>query len=267
MSTPYSCNHRQKGFSLLELMTAVAIFIFISGAAFGLLNVAQKRYQTEEQVLSSFQSGRLALDQIVRDVNGAGFPPLNQFSAVVPATNYAVSPIAWSPTYNAATATTLCTIGTCTTPGNFDLILEEYTTPANSVQWIRYQLLGTTLYRGTMAKATGTDPSAQMNIANGVMFPYATNVMNNGSAAQIGQINALHPGTFPGGNPVPVFTYTCDTATVPTLCTAAGAYNAPNNVRDVEVTLIIMTQNTDMQTNQLRVVTLNGRGHRVNPNQ
>jgi hypothetical protein len=39
------------------------------------------------------------------------------------------------------------------------------------------------------------------------------------------------------------------------------------NIREVEVTLIVLTQQPDMQTKQLRLVTLNGRGHRVNPKQ
>jgi hypothetical protein len=109
----------------------------------------------------------------------------------------------------------------------------------------------------------GTDP-----LAAAVMFPYATNVMNN-SPAQITQINAAYPGTFPGGAPVPIFTYYCDSPTGPKLCTdpTIAAFNLANNIREVEVTLIVMIQQPDMQTGQLRVVTLNGRGHRVNPNQ
>ena len=70
---------KQAGFTLMELLLSLGIFIFISGAAFGLLDMAQKRYQTDGQILSSFQQGRLALDQIVRDVNDAGYPPQNEF--------------------------------------------------------------------------------------------------------------------------------------------------------------------------------------------
>jgi prepilin-type N-terminal cleavage/methylation domain-containing protein len=269
MSARISRKRVQGGFSLLELLISVAIFVIISGAAFGLLGTAQKRYQTEGQVLSSFQEGRLALDQIVRDVNDAGYPPLNQFSSpAVPVTQYAVTPVAWNPGY---VPLTTCAIGTCTSPGNFDVILEEYDSTSNAMQWIRYQLggpTGTTLYRGTMPKAAGVDPSTAMTVGAGVMFPYATNVMNNASAAQIAQINAAYPGTFPGGAAVPIFSYNCDTATIPTACTAAGApYNTPTNIRDIEVTLIIMTQQRDMQSGGIRVVTLNGRGHRINPNQ
>jgi hypothetical protein len=146
------------------------------------------------------------------------------------------------------------------------VILEEYNTTAGAVQWIHYQLTGTTLYRGTVNKASGTDPYTATT-ATGVMYPYATNVMNNASTAQKTAINAAYPGTFPSGAAVPIFTYTCDNGTnSPVLCSSAGTYNSPANVRDVEVTLIIQLQQADMKTGRLKVVTLDGRGHRVNPN-
>jgi Tfp pilus assembly protein PilW len=256
---------REAGFTLMELLISLGIFIFISGAAFGLLNSAQKRYVTDGQILSSFQEGRLALDQIVRDVNDSGYPPLNEFYSGVSSVNYAVTPVAWAPGYLTSTN---CAIGTCTTPGNFDLILEEYNSSSGSMQWIRYQLSGTTLYRGTLNKSAATDPSTAMTIANGTLYPYATNVMNNASSTQITAINNAYPGTFPSGSAVPIFNYTCDTATTPTYCTSASSsYNNATNIRDVEITLIIQTQNADMTNGQLKLVTLNGRGHRVNPNQ
>ena len=61
----------EKGFSLIEMMIAAVIFILLCGAAFALLSVAQQRYQTESQVLNSFQEARFGLDEIVRDVNGS----------------------------------------------------------------------------------------------------------------------------------------------------------------------------------------------------
>jgi hypothetical protein len=258
MSHPLSSRARQAGFSLIELLLSVSLFIIISGAAFSLLNMAQKRFKTEGQVLSSFQQGRLALDMIVRDVNDSGYPAANQFTAAIPlVTSYAVTPVAWSPI-----SANPCAVGVCVSPGDFDLILEELNNTTNNVEWIHYRLVGTNLLRGTVPKGgVGTDP-----LAAAAMFPYATSVMNN-SPAQITQINAAYPGTFPAGAPVPIFTYYCDTPAGPTLCTAAGANNLANNIREVEVTLIVMIQQPDMQTGQLRVVTLNGRGHRVNPNQ
>lgn len=258
MICPTSCRAKQAGFSLLEVLVSLSLFIIISGSALSLLNMAQKRFQSEGQLLSSFQEGRLALDMIVRDFNDSGYPAANQFSALAPAvTSYAVTPVAWSPT-----SAIPCGVGTCVSPSNFDLILEEMDPNTNTMQWIHYQLLGTTLWRGTAVKTAGTDP-----IAAEVMYPYATNVVNNTTAAQITQINAAYPGTFPGGTPVPIFTYYCDIPNAtPALCTGAAANNLANGIRDIEVTLIVLIQQPDMQTGRLRVVTLNGRGHRVNPN-
>ena len=73
---------RERGFSLLELVVAATMFVVIAGTAFGLLGAAQKRYQTDSRILSSFQEARLGLDQIVRDVNDSGYPPPNHFSVL-----------------------------------------------------------------------------------------------------------------------------------------------------------------------------------------
>lgn len=48
-------------------------------------------------------------------------------------------------------------------------------------------------------------------------------------------------------------------------CRSAGNYNSPQNIRDIDVTLIVMTPQPDMQTLALKLVELNGRGHRLNP--
>jgi len=107
----------------------------------------------------------------------------------------------------------------------------------------------------------GTDP---VTATAGAMLPYVLNVMNNASPAQIAQFQAAYPAMFPGGIPVPIFSYTIDPPVGAAGCTAAA--NSPCNVRDVDITLIVMTPNTDAQTNQIHLVELNGRGHRVNPN-
>jgi len=252
---------KQSGFTLLEMLVSVLVFILISGTIFQLLSMTQKRGQTDSQVRDTFQEARLGLDQIVRDVSDAGYPPANHFSTLPAVSGYAQSPIAWSPNYPA----TPCTIGgTCTTPGPYDIIFEEDYDGSGVVKWVRYQLQGTTLWRGVTPKVAGVDPDAATSAA-GVMYPYVQNVMNNASAAQITQIQATYPAMFPGGNPVPIFKYTLDAATGVAGCVAAAS--SPCNVRDVQVTLIVQTPQRDMQNQVLRLVELNGRGHRLNPNQ
>src|SRR4029077_15522874 len=144
----------QSGFTLIELMVSVGIFLLICGAIFELMGTTQNRFKTESQVLGAFEEARLGLDQIVRYANDAGYPPQNHFSAAtVNVINFAGSPIAWSPQYLPAPSIP-CQIGTagggtCTSPGDFDLIVEGDVDGSGVVQWIRYQLQGTTLFRGT----------------------------------------------------------------------------------------------------------------------
>jgi prepilin-type N-terminal cleavage/methylation domain-containing protein len=254
----------QSGFSLLELLVAASMFLVVAGTAFTLLGAAQKRYQTDSQILSSFQEARLGLDQIVRDVNDSGYPPPNHFS-VLPAPNfYAATPFA-------ASLSSPCFIGTtCASPQDFDLIIETNIDPTNNpnVQWVRYQLPAgtTTLLRG-ITNQVAMDPVAATSAA-GVMVPYVQNVMNNATGAQINAIRAAYPTMFPGGAPVPIFAYTCETGgATPLSCPTAGAFNTPANILDVEITLIVQATATDAQTGRPRLVELHGRGHRLNPNQ
>jgi Tfp pilus assembly protein PilW len=246
----------QKGSSLLEMMVSVLILTIVTGAVFQLLNACQRRNQIESQTLDSFQASRLALDMMTRDIHSAGYPPANAVWASVAASNpqWVALPFGWSPNY----PDTPCTMGTnCTTPGNFDLIVEGNISPSTGagVQWIRYQLQGTTLMRGVVPKTAGTDPAAATSAA-GVMVPYVDKVMNNTTVAQMNYIKTYYPALFPGNNPVPVFTYVYDT----------GQPQTPPNIREVNIVLLVLVADSDAETNQPRLTTLTGRALRLNPN-
>ena len=283
-------SQNQRGFTLIELLTALGIFLLICGAAFSLLTSSQQRYQTESQVLNSFQEARLGLDQIVRDVNDSGFPPPTfDDGTSTGAVQFASVPFAWSVVANYPPPGT-CQIGTagggtCSTaaggssPGDFDLIIE--TNPnVSQVQWIRYQLQGTTLMRGMAQKVVGTDPDAATTATTPapILAPFVQNVVNNVCPAQIPNCQAAYPGLFPGGASVPIFSYACDnlfpppsppppTATISCTSPLAGASNSPANIREVNITLIVAAPLPDAATGQPRLVVLNGRGRRINPNQ
>jgi len=268
MKRPWS-KRKQAGFTLIELLVALGIFLLVTGAAFALLSSSQQRARTESQVLTSFQEARLALDQIVRDVNDSGYPPPSFNDGA--AAHFASTPFAWYPNY---TIPTPCTIGvTCDPPSDYDIIIETNPNPqdpAGQVQWIRYVLPpgSTTLMRGVAPKQASHDPTVD-TAAN--LAPLVQNVVNNASSAQITQYQAIYPGMFPGGNPVPIFSYTCDTPSAPQPqpppCLLAGADATPANIRDVTVTLIVAAPLPDATTGQPRLVQLVGRGRRINPNQ
>jgi prepilin-type N-terminal cleavage/methylation domain-containing protein len=263
----------QQGFSLIEMMIAAVIFVLLCGAAFALLSVAQQRYQTESQVLNSFQEARFGLDEMVRDVNGAGYPPENTFSFSTstppPANLYASTPVAWDPGY---VSNSPCVIesgaGTvCSTPGEFDVIIERDVDPwrHDGVEWTRYQLAGNVLSRAQTYKVAGGDPDTTTSPA---FVPYVQNVMNNATPAQIAEFRAVYPQMFPGGNPVAIFSYYCPNPMPPpatVACPSAGSNNSPLNITDVEITLIVMAPTKDAQTGMPRLIELQGRGHSLNP--
>jgi len=252
-----------RGFTILEMLIAMAIFLAICAAMFGLLQLSQQKYASESELSASFQEARLAMDQIVRDINVAGYPSLGLYS-VLPTdpSSYAVGPVAWYPNYYPLAGG--CAIETgggtgCATPGDFDLIVETRLGNDTSVSWVRYYLNGTTLYRAVAQKTSDSDPRTPL-MAAGVAVPFLVNVMNNA------------PGQLPGGVPVPIFQYTCNTPAGPTgnppqplPCPAAGVlYDLPQNVRDVDVTLIVATPQADRQTHAVKLVELNGSGHTWN---
>src|SRR5260221_4577811 len=151
-------NHSANGFSLVELLVGTVLFTIITGAVFSLLVSAQRRYRGESSVTEAFQQANVAIDQIVRDVHSAGYPPKNSFAVAVSNAQpkYYALPFAWSPSYPG----TPCAGGpggTCAVPGDYDLIVEADTT-RNRVRWIRYSLQNGTLMRGVTLKDPTKDP-------------------------------------------------------------------------------------------------------------
>src|SRR6266849_1756855 len=238
--------HGTAGFSLVELLVGTILFTIVTGIAFSLLMSAQLRYQGESTVTEAFQQANVALDQIVRDVHSAGYPPMSSLSATVANNNananrYAL-PFAWAPSYPA----TPCTVGvggTCTVPGQYDLILEADL--GNGVQWIRYSLQTTTLMRGVALKAPFTDPVTATS-GSSVLVPYLENVIN-------------------GSNSLPIFSYVCDAGLTQQPCD--GATQLPSSIREVNISLMVRSLQPDPQTHQYRTITLNGQAMRFNPNQ
>lgn len=236
---------RTSGYSLIELLVGTLIFTIITGAVFGLLTSAQMQYQGENGLSTIFQQANVAIDQIVRDVHSAGYPPRSAFKATVATIhpeNYAC-PFAWSPRYpdpiNFCASQTACVVGaTCTAPSETELIMEADTGTGSGVQWIRYSLQGTTLMRGVAPKTPNTDPIASTN-AQGLV-PYLENVQNG---------------------PVPVFTYCYGSG-----CSDTVTAHQPSNIREVNITLMLRSTKVDPETRQYRTITVTGQAVRFNPN-
>jgi prepilin-type N-terminal cleavage/methylation domain-containing protein len=254
-----------RGFTILELMIAMAIFGVICAAMFALLQLSQQRYSNESQLSGSFEEARLGVDQIVRDINVAGYPSLGMFSNPASPNSYAVAPFAWEPNYptdsSCQVEVTCALTSNAGGPSDYELIVE--TDLGNGVSWVRYLLSGTTLYRGVAPKTAASDPLTA--IPKTSMTPFVENVMNNAPDPLLTQINAQYPAMFPLGA-VPIFQYTCNTPLGPQPCSASPkGYNTPKNISDVDVTLIVKTKHADSQTQLLQLMELTGRGHVSNP--
>ena len=62
----------QSGFSLIELMVAMVVTLFIVGAVVGLLTSGQSSFKTQPERTDRQQNIRVAMDVIMRDVGAAG---------------------------------------------------------------------------------------------------------------------------------------------------------------------------------------------------
>jgi prepilin-type N-terminal cleavage/methylation domain-containing protein len=67
---------RQRGFSILELLVAIAVLTIIMGALMTFISTMQRRYTSEAKVASINQVGKTGMDLLAIDVGQAGFPPL-----------------------------------------------------------------------------------------------------------------------------------------------------------------------------------------------
>jgi len=224
------------GYSLLELLVATVLFTIISGTVFSVLSSSQLTYQGESTLAAAFQQANVAIDQIVRDVHSAGYPPVSSFNAAV--AQYSPEkfalPFAWSPNYPGSSCTvpvpiTATVTGPCTIPGGNDLILEADT--GGGVQWIRYSLRGATLMRAATAKVAG-DPVIS---TDNQLVPYLDNVINQ----------------------APIFSYSFDDG---------ETHFIPVNIRAVNISLIVQSAQRDAQTNQFRTIRVTGQAVRFNPN-
>jgi type IV pilus assembly protein PilW len=64
--------HRPRGFSLVELMIAMALGLMLVGAGVGLLLATRQLQQEQERVAAMKENLRFAADFMARDIRGAG---------------------------------------------------------------------------------------------------------------------------------------------------------------------------------------------------
>lgn len=72
-TNPTDAGIRQAGFSLLELLVSMVIFLVVTGSIWGVLQVAQRSRSVVSQQVSLAKSVRLGLNLIARDTYNAGY--------------------------------------------------------------------------------------------------------------------------------------------------------------------------------------------------
>ncbi len=66
-------NRREKGFTIVEVIIAMVVFLIVTGAVYGVLQIAQRSRTTVSQQVQLTKSVRLALNLLGRDTFNAGF--------------------------------------------------------------------------------------------------------------------------------------------------------------------------------------------------
>jgi len=132
-------NHNcSTGFSLVELLVVLAVFTFIVGGLFTVLNKGQIRYAFEQDVTEAQQSARNAIDMMGREIRLAGFPKTSYYDGALG--------------YNTNSNTIAKGF---TTSNATDVVFEGDINEDGIVEVVEYNLSGSTLQRSTVAKPGG----------------------------------------------------------------------------------------------------------------
>jgi len=295
-----SVRERQSGFSLVEVMMVLAIFLIISAAVFELLNASQIRYTAERDFLESFQGGRLAVELMVRDIHNAGYPPPYTFAgnlgapptpATYPApvvgpncppsltwtdpscapailqTRFAVGILGLDAAGNVSTTcvvnTTNPTLSTCRIPNPWALVLELDIDPENPIP----------------DPVTGLVPQVEW-VYYDLRPPVAPDVTSTLFRTMSPKILGVSPIANPWNVPFveeivqnptggaaavtaanpAVFTYECD----PRMIITPGVCRA-EHIKNVYVSLRVQSTRRDIQTQQFRQITIRGAASRQYP--
>ena len=276
-------NGSQRGYSLAELMVAMAVLLVVIGGVLQLLNQSQQRYVSTANVEDSTAMAREAVDLMTRDIRLAGYPPPSAYpvGVIVAGVNQQYVAIGGGFLGVAAPATPNLPASPYSVQFEADIGipagcgagigLTDYRCTSNSgvVSVINYELQvptggATGGCAGLTVNATLTSPTLMRSQvpknANGaavvpVYIPYVSDVRN---------CTVSNPG-------VRIFTYCAPAAPAlgcPDLAqqpaVPAGVV-APRNTRAVLIRLMVQTRNRDPQTGNFQIVEFYSVAEKVNP--
>lgn len=256
---------RQRGFSLIEMIVAMAVMLLVIGSVLQMLSQSQQRFVTTASEEDTTAAAREALDLMTREIRLAGYPPPNSYppGVIVAGTNERyVARGGGFITANPYSIQFEADVGIPAGCNGTTLPLADYRCTSNTgvVSVINYELQGPTACGGVMANPALTSPTLMRSQvpknANGaavvpVFVPFINNVMN----CNLGQ---------------PIFTYCAGppaaaVAGCPTMTSLPSNLPAPRNTRVVLIRIQTQTLNRDPQTGQFFNVEFFNVAQRVNP--
>jgi prepilin-type N-terminal cleavage/methylation domain-containing protein len=251
-------NSKQHGFSLIELVVAMAVLLLVIGATFQLLNQSQQRYVSGATIEDASSMLRDSMDTLTTELRFAGYPAARNYPCPPPAgATYAACLTSANSGYvaggiTAAADYSLGFEGDTNADGIVDVVQYELQVPPGedvggcAGLTVNAGLAAPTLMRSSVVKAAnGAIPAADY-------YPALENVRN----CEL-------------GNPIFV-ACPAPPAAAPAACPTMSNYPdstmpAPRNTRVVLLRLQVQSSVRDPQTGQFLNVEQFGLVERVNP--
>jgi type IV pilus assembly protein PilW len=79
---------RADGFSLVELLIAMAVGLVVLGAMYSVFTIQNKTFSNQEQIVEMQQNARAAMDMMSREIRMAGYDPAGVNSDSNPSNNF-----------------------------------------------------------------------------------------------------------------------------------------------------------------------------------
>lgn len=191
-----------RGFSLIELLIVVVVLMAVMGAVFRYINIAQRRFDTEQTKIDMTQQSREFMDSIARDLHMAGYPNRRMFQPGFLGAVWYDSPQVATGIVS-MTATSLRLEGDVDNDGAVDSVLYQLVADFPVGAGVPTQC-PCRLQRGVRAKQIGVPSPMPLNQPNPVFFIEAQGIINSagGIAGGLGNVG---PGNFAGYVNEPIF--------------------------------------------------------------
>ncbi len=262
--------HSQQGFSLIEVMMVMAIFLVVTGAVFGLMNSIQVQYRNESQFMESFDAARMGMDLLIRDIHNAGYPSPYTFAGNLVGTpnDPTPAPLAAAGPWDdpmaapvnvqrqfaigfvgmqAGAVVSNCTVNgavagfnQCAVPNAWELVIEtdldperpDPVTGVSQVEWVYYDLRWDAVTNTSTFYRT-INPKVPGNdpTATPSQLPMVEMVLQNPGAA------VAYPGNMP------VFSYECEPSSV---LVAGGNICFADHIKTVHINLRVRSKRQDL---------------------